>query len=177
MLLVVFSAIIEFIASELYENGMNNMFLFHIQSTVEFALISLIYFRLFRTPRYKQVVKLFMLLFGLISVYSILFIDGLNEFNTVQRYLEMFFLNFVILLFIRELAVLPKFIPMRQNVYFWLSAGYLIYFSGTILLFVNQTYFLEMGKTEYWIIHGIFNIFLNIVLTFVLWKRRAKLLL
>lgn len=113
--------------------------------------------------------------FGLFTVYSVLFIETISEFNAVQRWVEMVLLIQIILLYLRELSMLRSSVQMKKNPFFWLSVGYLIYFTGTIYLFVNQKYFLEHGQTQYWIIHGIFNIFLNAVFTVVLWKSRIQL--
>lgn len=172
--LVIVTAFIELSAYFLYLQKMNNMFINHVQSTAEFYLLSIIYLWLLRSVRITNITVIFMILFGLFTIYSILFIEGLNEFNAVQRWVEMILLTQVVLLYMREQSIRRSTVQMKKNPFFWLSVGYLIYFTGTIYLFVNQKYFLEIGQTEYWIIHGIFNIFLNSVFTFVLWTGRAQ---
>jgi hypothetical protein len=81
------------------------------------------------------------------------------------------------LVYLLELSRRSEAHIIKKNPFFWFTVGYVIYFCGTILLFVNQKRFLEAGEYNYWIVHGIFNIYLNAMLTFVLWKGSQRSLL
>ena len=149
------------------------MVLFHFQAQFEFYFLHAIYFKLVKEWRHQRLV-LILAFFVFVGSLLMLFRDSVFEFNTGQRYLEMFFLMLIFFVYLREQLIRASNISMRSNPFFWFTAGYLIYFSGTILLFLSQDMFVATGETNYWAIHGIFNIFLNLVFTFVLWNGREK---
>lgn len=164
---------LEFLARYLYEVQVNNMFIYHIQSYLEFYFLLAIYLRLYREMRHQKFASILGIIF-LVGSLLMLFRDSVDEFNTGQRYLEMFSLVLIFFVYLRELLIYDSTAAIRRNPFFWFTAGYFIYFSGTILLFLSQDMFLSSGQTGYWIIHGIFNIFLNLVFTFVLWNGGEK---
>jgi len=164
--------LIEIGARILYELRTNNMIFNHIQCTVEFYILAFLYLRLFRNSLDIKITLVLMVLFALITTGSLVFYESFWEFNALQRYFEMLFLTVIIFIYVREQTLRYSEASVRKNPFFLLSVGYLIYLSGTLLLFVNQKYFIEIGKTQYWVVHGIFNIFLNVVITLVLWKGR-----
>jgi len=167
-------AIIELIASILFEKRVNNMVLYHIHTYVEFYFLAYLFNRLVKRKLLQRFIGYSSLLFFFASLLFFLR-DNLFEFNTAQRYLQIVLLSIIILAYLHELYISTSKIKIRKNPFFWLSCGYLIYLFGTILLFLSQQMFVETGQTGYWVIHGIFNIFLNLVFTFVLWSGREKL--
>ena len=171
--LVFFTFLAEIPTRLLYEKQINNMFLFHLQSYIEFYFLLAIYYRLYRELRHQR----FALITGAVFLMAsliMLFRDSIFEFNTGQRYVEMLLLVLLFFAYLREQHIYNSPAQIRKNPFFWFTVGYLIYFAGTLLLFLSQDMFVKNGHTEYWIIHGIFNIFLNLVFTFVLWSGGEK---
>lgn len=54
--------------------------------------------------------------------------------------------------------------------YFWFATGLMIYFSGTLFLFLYASKYLAMGDITYWLIHSLLNILLNIIFAITIWK-------
>lgn len=173
LLYIISLVIIEFSAMTLYRWKINNMPIYHIQSYTEFYFLLLIYYRLFREMRHQRFALIVGIAFLLASILM-LFRDSIFEFNTGQRYVEMFLLFLLFLAYLSEQTTYNAPAQIRRNTFFWFTIGYMIYFAGTLLLFLSQEMFVRKGITGYWVIHGIFNIFLNLVFTFVLWSGREK---
>ena len=149
----------------------------HLQTSLEFVFLAIVYYRLFRTKYFQRMVLVVSAIFTVVSITNLLVYEGFNEFNSVQRYTEVVLMILIGLVYLVELASRFKSHEIKKNPFFWFTVGYVIYFCGTILLFVNQKHFLKAGEYHYWIVHGIFNIFLNSMLTFVLWKGSQRSLL
>lgn len=171
--MVISFAIIELVASTMFEKKINNMVMYHIQTFVEFYFLIFVYYRIMRRINSQKMVRLFAVIF-LFASMLFYFRDSVYEFNTGQRYIEMILLMFTMFVFLYEMTLYDSALRIRKSPFFWLTAGYLIYFSGTLLLFLLQQRFVDSGFNDYWVVHGIFNIFLNLVLTFVLWTGREK---
>ena len=163
----------ELAASILFESKVNNMFIYHAHTYVEFYFLIIFYYRLFRRRFSQKIAEVFAIAFLVISCLLYLR-DSIYEFNSAQRYVEMILLIFIMYQFLYELDKFSSRVRILKSPFFWLTVGYVIYFAGTLLLFLLQQKFVESGFNGYWVVHGIFNIFLNLVLTFVLWTGRER---
>lgn len=167
-------ALIEILISTLFERKINNMFLFHVHTYVEFYFLMGIYNNILVRPSTRKLLKVLAILFCPISLLFLLK-DPISVFNSGQRYFETIFLMMIMFLSIYELNSVGKKVAVNKNALLLLSVGYLIYFSGTLLLFLLKQKLVTTNIDGYWIIHGVFNILLNLTLTFVLWNGKEKI--
>jgi hypothetical protein len=174
-ILVGLTLLIEVAARVLFEYGINNMFIFHLYSFIEFGFIALIYYQVSTNPHWRKLILTLSVLFGTFSIVNILFLEKITEFNSIQRHVELIGLAIILVIYCYKLIHEDRNVNFFQNPFFILTGGFLIYFGGTMYLFVFSKELLNGDKTSYWIIHGIFNIFLNITYTVVLWKGRIRL--
>ncbi len=153
--------------------------IFHIYTFVEFIGISGVYYFIFkRNLIYRRLLVALTILFSVLSVISLIYWEGLSRFNTIQRAFEYAILLLYFIMFLSTI-LRSKAAPLLElHPYFTLTIGFFIYFSGTILLFLNANKFIELDIVNYWFIHGVLNIFLNIIYFVVLWTgtKVAKLL-
>lgn len=162
-----------------YQLGINNMPIFHVYTYLEFISISLIYFYIFRSSRVmKWLILLFVMSFIVLSSINIFLGEQATVFNSFQRFVEYGFLMVYFVVFLSKIVASREAPFLELHPYFVLTVGFLIYFTGTLLLFLNVNQLKEWGIVDYWMIHGILNIFLNIIYFAVLWNgsKVAKLL-
>jgi hypothetical protein len=152
----------------LFELKINNLFIFHLYSYIEFGLITLIYYQLSTNQMWKRLMIVIFVLFLLYSGIVLLFYQGLDSFNSLQRNAEGVILMVYFFTFIRDYSLFGSRKRALFKSFFWLTYGYFIYFAGTLFLFVFANEILSDRMNDYWIIHGIFNIFLNITYAVVL---------
>lgn len=151
--------------SSLYQN---NLFLYHIFTLVEFALIGRIYYILLQPSKGNLVLKI-ITLFYIVSAL-LYFHQSIFTFNSFQRFLET---GLLLVLFYHYLFLLrdsKKHIYIEWHPYFVLTTGLMFYFIGTSMLFLFSENLIASDIKTYWIIHSVLNIFLNGIFTFVLWK-------
>lgn len=148
------------------------MFIFHAYSLAEFLFIAYFYFRLTPTKSWRYMLLVLTTIYLIVTVINLVFLHGINEFNSYQRVIEAILVGVMV---IRYLADMIKYGEKPStNLFFFQTAGFLIYFSGTIFLFSFGKEILKGEKNYFWLIHGAFNILLNISFTITLWKARIR---
>lgn len=165
------SGIMDLTTFILFQNSINNMVVYHLHTFVELLSLSGVYFYMFRS---RVMIRRFIVFasvgFLIISGFSLIKWEGLTEFNTIQRMTEYIILMFYFVMFFSS-AINSKRAPFLElHPYFVLTMGLFIYFSGTLLIFLNANHFIELGIVDFWMIHGLLNVFLNITYTVVLWN-------
>jgi hypothetical protein len=160
--------IMEGIGLWLFQLKVNNLFIFHLYSYIEFGLITLIYYQLSTNQMWKRLLVITFFVFLLFSGVVLAFYQGLDSFNSLQRNAEGIILMVYFFAFIRQYSLFESRRRKLLKPFFWLTYGYFIYFAGTIFLFIFANEILSDKMNDYWTIHGVFNIFLNIIYAVVL---------
>lgn len=169
---VIFIVIIELSAGILSVLKLNNMFIFHIYTFGEVLFICLIYRSLMRSAVHRRMILHGFVIFQTISIINLLFFDEITHFNSSQRYVEMLIIYTILSTFAIQ-ATKEKFRePLSKDPAFILTIGFMVYFLGTLGLFILADKMFTSGNDSYWILHGIFNISLNTVYTVVLLRAR-----
>lgn len=156
----------EVIASNLGFRGINNMFILHLSSPFEFSIVVLILNAVFDNG--KRVFALVAItLFVLFAAISTLVIDPIDSLNLTVRGVQGVLVIAMCLGFFIHLFRSDESLNLLSYPFFWLFSGWLIYYSGTLFLFL-------MAKSDamnitYPIIHSVLNIFLNLNFIYVLW--------
>lgn len=173
-LLIITVAIIELLAIILAKYGINNLFLFHLYSFIEFGVISMIYYQLIRNTQQRKFILYFLVVFQGFSLLNLLFFEKITGFNSFQRNIEAIILMFYFFFYLFEISKLKHEYSLR-NPFFILTFGFIIYFVGTLSLFVYANQIIQGTDNSYWLIHSVLNIFLNGIYTIALWKGRIRM--
>lgn len=164
---------IQFVVMYLNLNRINNLFLFHLYTPIEFGLLSIILSLINSRKKTKLIINGICILFILFCIFSALFIEPLSAFNSIARGIEGVLAIVLSIYFFYALFNDDDTKDLLKYPYFWLFSGWLIYFSGTFFLFMyanNQ----GIATLTYPIIHSVLNIFLNLVYIYVLWLGSRK---
>lgn len=158
---------VSYVASLLY---FNNLFLFHAFTYVEFGCISFMYFSLFRRIRKVRRSILFLgVIFLGLSIYFLLIKEGFDQYNSLQRAVEN---SIVVVYALFFLFLFSKRTPEERFLlkpYFFLSCGFLIYFSVTFVVFLDANHYIELNNLFNWSVHSVMNILLNAIYFSALW--------
>ncbi len=171
MVYILISGLMDLGTFIMFSQKMNNMVLFHAHTFVEFLSLSAIFFFVFRGNRnLKGFIWITTMVFLSFSVISLIRWQGITVFNTFQRMAEYGILMTYFVIFFSSLMNSKRAPFLELHPYFLLTMGLFIYFSGTLLVFLNANHFIELGIVDFWMIHGLLNVFLNIIYTIVLWN-------
>lgn len=151
--------------------GINNMFLFHPYTLVEFLFVSTIITLLLENRPIKYVILAITVVVGLYLFYSI-FVSDLSILDSKNRIVESLILILYCFTFI-VLALTKLQIPyLELNSYFILISGFLLYFLGTVFVFWLGDHLDEENFMPAWTIHSLLNISLNLTYFVVIWKSK-----
>lgn len=167
--------VLEVVIRIMSELEMNNMVFFHLYSFLEFGFISLIYYQLSVNRVWRKMIITALVIFEGFSIGNLLFWEEITHFNSIQRHIELILLLLLFLAYCIKLIYEDRNKSFFENPFFILTGGFMIYFTGTMYLFIHADELLYSSKNYYWIIHGFFNIFLNIVYSIVIWKSRIRI--
>ena len=146
-----------------------NLFLFHLFTYIEFGVIATIYYSLSKEILWKRIVLTFTILFVLFSIINLTYFETFIQFNSNQRYVEGIMVLIFCIGYYTKLLREAENIYLEKHPYFWLTSGYLIYFAGTLFLFLFSRELMENSDSSYWSLHGMLNIFLNLIYVITLW--------
>ena len=149
----------------LSSNSFNTMPFFHIHTLIEFVIIVTILYCISNSVDRKLIVTL-TVLFMIFSCINLCFFEHLSQFNSNQRFVECLFL---VILFVRYLFQNQDTSNSTNNRF--LVVCFLVYFIGTILVFVlSKELFLGKRVNYLWVIHALLNIALNLLFVVFLFK-------
>lgn len=175
-LIVSVSFVTEIINVVLVRLNINNHFIFHFYTVIEFILISFFYLLFFREYSRQQYFLLPIPLFLIIAFIDYK-INGLNSMDNFSSSVGAVFLSlyalFSFLFVMRKLL----FENILSAPFFWINSGILFYFSGNLLVFAFSNYVFAKEESignALWSIPQFLNIFYNILISIGFWKIRAK---
>ena len=140
-----------------------NLVLVPIDTAIEFTLLALMYRR---TLRPMAITRYLLAAIGLFLLGTVLsFRPRLDtaEFSPVQHFVESVAV-LVGLYFRRKLTRPVSLASLEREPMFWVSVGLLLYFSGSILIFLSSNAWLRLSvatSRTVWAIHALLYIFLN----------------
>lgn len=158
----------------IYHNNANIIKLYTIG---EFPLLAGFYYWQFNSARVRQVIAACIVIFAAISI-SLFIISFKNaQFDDYSASIEALFVVFLGMLFV--------FVNNGQTVYLkhwsyypdnWFNTGILLYFSGSLFIFLLTNYILPYNYEIYrliWKIHATLFMFLNLLFSIGFFKIHA----
>ncbi|XOV66987.1 MAG: hypothetical protein ACFHU9_15280 [Fluviicola sp.] len=142
---------------------LNNLYLFHAHIFLEFLAIAAIFFFSYDSVLWRRIVIIFSIGFLGFAILDYFFFDAWDPFRTNERYAEGLMIIVMCAGYYISLLRRPVHRYLERQPMFWLVSGWLIYFSGTLYLFLFSKELLAMNSFHFWQIHAILNIGLNII--------------
>lgn len=172
---VFLGAIIELVSSYLSSRHQNNLWLLHLYTPLEFACILWFFYHALNGALSKSIFWGAAAGFGLLSGLNSAFFQPIDTFNTYARSLEGILIIALCLFWCYRTLVEMKIQRLEKDPAFWAMTGFLLYFSGNVLLFAFSNYILYINKSMnlyIWAFHALFSILLHLFITTGLWKAR-----
>ena len=154
---------LELAASVMSAYGINNLFLFNAHIFIEFFAISAIFFFSYDSVFWRGIVGVFLVSFLGFSLLSHLLFHAWDPFYANERYAEGLMIIILCVGYYISLLRRPIHRYLERQPMFWLASGWLIYFAGTLYLFLFSKELLDLDSFQFWQIHAILNIGLNII--------------
>ncbi len=139
-----------------------------------YVVISIICIILFYKPlfpaRFKNMFLITMILLLLIYLYYFFTRDLSTHDRSTPS--NIVFTVLPILFFFKMIREMPT-IHIQRFPMFWINAGFLIYFSGAVILYMISDYLVRVlnnDRTSYWIFHNFLGVVKYILFAIGLWQ-------
>ena len=172
---VFLGGIVQLYSSYLNGQRQNNLWLLHLYTPLEFACIVWFYSIALRESIQKSWFIWIGLGFALLSGLNSKFLQDTHTFNTYARSLEGILVIIFCLIWCYRTLTEMKIKRLEQNPVFWVNTGFLLYFSGTVLLFAFSNHILAINRAlnmYIWAFHALFSILLYFFITMGLWRAK-----
>ena len=167
LLLTLLSLAMEGVVSALAYHNQNNLFLAPIDTAIEFTLLALMYRLALRPSWLSRLIPGLLGAFLLGTAFSYTPRLDVAEFSPTQHTLEaLLLLSFVGSYFYREIIRPVHSAGLKQDPMFWVSAGSLLYFAGSLLIFFSSNYVLHRSQAlslQVWTVHALLLGLLNVL--------------
>lgn len=178
VLTILASLITEIIANYLWFQGRNNITFYNIYAFVNFIILIEIY-RYNSTNLRKTGLRYLQLFIILSAVINASFFQSLKVFNSNIITPGAFVMVVLALNYFFKLLKEIRYQKLEKNPLFWINTGVLLYFSGTLILFLLSGIFDDKELAQEialaaWGLNSSFNIILNILYTAAIWVRRTR---
>lgn len=172
---VFLGASIQILAAYVKLNGQNNLWVLHLFTPLEVAIILRFYSIVLAGFIQKKVFVWVGIIFLTMSVLSSIFLQDIRTFNTYARSLEGLLVIVLCLLWCYKTLTEMKIMKLGQDPVFWVNTGFLLYFSGGVLLFAFSNYIIGINHVlslYIWAFHALFSMLLYALITIGLWKAK-----
>lgn len=111
----------------------NNLYLFHVLTPMEYALLAGLYARELHSRALRSVVRISIPVFLAVALGLSIFIQQIDTNNSYACILESVLLILWVLCFLREVLLQQPVMQLYRYPMFWVSVGILFYFTGALL--------------------------------------------
>jgi hypothetical protein len=168
--------------SSIYESTVT--LIFNVDSTVWFKMYTLLeflcIFYFFLKLLHKQYRPL---LYGFLVFFVITFIilqllwltEGKSETDSYLAIIETLFVYTMTFLWFKDIFTNRSLDSLWDSPAFYFISGFILYFSGTLFLFLMSDFVLTQQESgRYWIINVVLSLFFSIILLIGIWKGQIK---
>jgi hypothetical protein len=111
---------------------MKNGWLFNISTTLEFIFYAHIFSLALRNPTFKKLAVRFMVIYPILVLLNLLFVQGFTQFHSYTVALGNMFMIVLCCLFFYELLLHPLEGELRKEPMFWIGTGILFFHLGDL---------------------------------------------
>ena len=148
--------------------GKNNLELYNFFTTFEFFFYLYIISLVISNKKVKRITRTTAILYVLVAVTNILFIQGMKRFHTVTYSLGCLLIVMFCIYYFLELFRVPKSVKLKNNPAFWICSGLLFFYCCGFPLYALINYWSDISKLvvrNFGEIVTILNIFLYTLFT------------
>ncbi len=174
-LYLLLTIITQWLSYQFWEQKKNNLVILHIYTVPEFLCLFAYYYALLRGFLHRVFFIILAVAFPLFSIFNSLFIEKTTAFNSYSRSVEaLIFIFLSASWFVKSVSLVPNE-PAKNSSRHFITAGLLIYFSGSILLFALGANIIRLSpafRVNVWILNTTLAVLLYLLIAVGLWKQK-----
>ena len=176
--LIFYACVIQLVFVGLWHFSIPNLPLFHLYPIGELILLSILYNRHLKMVYPTNLVWVLSGITIVFSLYNSIFIQSIHVFSSNAISIESGILVVYAISYFYKLLKDTVMHDLGSNPMFWINSGVLIYFSGSLVIFLSSNYLLPKSlemQNMVWGIHAVFNILHYVLYTIALWVTPKRL--
>lgn len=175
---LILSVITQIVSFIFWKRNINNLPVLHIYTLLEFAVLLWFYYKILKSFIPKIYFYILLIAFVVFALTDTFLLEGVYVFNTYSRSVEGFiFIVLSVFWFFKVFfAEEESYLPYQKSINY-ISAGFFIYFSGSIVLFSFSNYINQLAHSmlfNIWTLHTLFLTIMYILLFRGLWRVKTK---
>ena len=171
------AALTELLSYIMWKQRKNNLPLLHIYTIIEYLLLLKFYYSILKDFLPKTAFIILAVAPPLFFIFDSLFIENIYNFNPYARSVESLIIIFLAMSWYLKLVSSDmKDIALEKSLKF-INAAFLIYFSGSIMLFSFSdpiSRLVQNLRLSIWTVHTLLTVTLYVLLALGLWKYRKQ---
>ncbi len=138
-----------------------NHFILNTFAVLECILISFIFQEVFINKNLKRVAFILIIIYTLVSIYLFIMPDGFFKFNSIVNTISCLLIIIWVFAYFYQLLQTLQVIKLYTIPLFWISVGCLLYFSGTLFIFLySDTILFQKEPILYYQLWNIYYVLL-----------------
>lgn len=173
---LVISALVNAICIIMARNDIPNLWMIHIQTTLESFLLLWFFSYVIKSHVILKVIQVLMIALPLFCIINLLLIQGIGSYPSYSRAIEaLMFIALSMIYWAQESEDEKAWTGIPAN---WFVTGILLYFSGAFFLFLLQNYLVKLVSVKViyiaWYTHATLAMLMYILFAigFLKWKKR-----
>lgn len=154
----------------------NNLFLLHIFTLLEFISWSLFYKLLFKEKEEVQKYSwYFIITVSLLIIINTMFIEPYTGFNSNAKSLvQIILISYAIYYFFRSFGVVDFSQPINKAISF-INFAVVLYYSGSLFIFMFSRFLMSDNVSNiiqegFWLLNALLNLVFQILILIAIWK-------
>lgn len=171
--LLIISLIIEVVDFIRIKYDLHSVSIFNVFTIIEFILLWHFYSKFHITLHSSRVNSIILLLFLIIAIIDLFFVNGFERMNNITISVESITLIIYSLISFYLIMSRMLFDKLLDAPFFWMNIAVLFYFSGSLFLFLFGNYLMKQGNSVYmemYKIHTFVNAIWYLFISIGFWK-------
>jgi len=148
--------------------------LLSVYTVLEYSTFAFVLYSITESRRFRKIILFASIPFYIFTVAYYLLSDHSNAFDSLPASIEAIFIVAFSILYLFDQLNKPQVFFIYQEPAFWFVVGFVIYFSGTLFLFIQASNLDRTIRDNFWIITLFSNIAKNILFAIAFSTRKSK---
>ena len=125
-----------------------NMWLYNFSIPIEYLFYAFIFWSHFKTGSFRSLAGWFMIIFPIIAIFNIVFVNGLHKFPSNPVTAGSFFMILFCLLYLYELYMHEEELNLWKEPMFYITTGVLLFNAGELTYNILSHYLINQGVDQ-----------------------------
>jgi hypothetical protein len=145
-LFLVLSFLVEMVGDIRNNKGLNTLIIYNFFGVIEFTFYMWMIREIIRVDKVKKILRYLLIIYPLVSLINIFFIQGTNHFASLTYSLGCLLIVLLCIYYFFELFQAPTSVNLTRQPAFWICSGLLFFYCCSFPIFGLSNFLLSLPK-------------------------------